>query len=73
MIRWKKNISDEFLNLTKIHGPIYTFWFGQKPSVIITDLEFAKEAFLEKKNEIAGRHNFKICKLIICLIDYMSN
>ena len=50
MMRWKKNIFDEFLNLAKIHGPICTFWFGHKPSIIITDLEIAKEAFLEKKN-----------------------
>ena len=38
MIRIKQNIFYEFLNLSKIHGPIYTFWVGSQPFVMITDL-----------------------------------
>ena len=60
MIRIKQNVFYEFLNLSKIHGPIYTFWLGPQPLVIIDDLEIAKEAFLEKKNELAGRPEVKI-------------
>ena len=32
------------------------------PWVVITDLESAKEAFLDKKNEFAGRPKVKLCK-----------
>ena len=62
MIGIKKNIFEELFDLAKTHGPIYTFWFGPQPFVIINDLEIAKEAFLEKKNEIAGRPQMKICE-----------
>ena len=65
MIRWKKNFFIEFLNVSKTHGPIFTFWMGSKPEVIITDLNIAKEAYLEKKNEFAGRPKFSLCSFII--------
>ena len=59
--RWKKGFFDEMLNLSKVYGPIYTFWFGPGPFVVITDLEIAKEMFVDKKNECAGRPEFKFC------------
>ena len=59
MMRTKQNIFFEFMNLSKIHGPIYTFWLGPQPFVVMTDLEIAKEAFVEKKSEIAGRPQIK--------------
>ena len=61
-MRIKGNIFEEFFNLAKIYGPIYTFWLGPHPFVVISDLDIAKEAFLDKKNDIAGRPQFKICK-----------
>ena len=54
---------EEFLNLAKIHGPVYTFWMRDEPFVVISDLEIAKEAFVVKKNEISGRPKFNICML----------
>ena len=33
------------------------------PWIVITDLESAKEAFLDKKNQFAGRPKVKLCKL----------
>ena len=44
-MRIKGNIFEEFSNLAKIHGPIYTFWLGPHPFIVITDLDIAKEAF----------------------------
>ena len=65
MMRLKENIFFEFFNLSKIHGSIYTFWMGTTPMVVITDLEIAKEAFSDMKNEIAGRPDFKLCQFVL--------
>ena len=61
MIGSKKNSFQEFIDLSKVYGPLYTFWMGPKPMVMIHDLKIGKEAFLDKKNEIAGRNPFKLC------------
>ena len=53
-------MSDEFINLSKTYGPIYTFWMGITPFVMIMDLKSAREAFVEKRNDCAGRPMFKI-------------
>lgn len=58
----KDNSFYGFLNLAKSYGSVYTFWMGPMPWVVITDLESAKEAFLDKKNEFAGRPKVKLCK-----------
>ena len=60
----KINTFEQFLNLSKSYGPIFTFWMGPVPMVIISDLEVAKEAFVDKKNEIAGRPQLEICMLL---------
>ena len=65
MLGLKINTFELFHNLSKIYGPIFTFWIGSEPMIIITDLEIAKEAFLEKKNEIAGRPPFTMSKFIV--------
>ena len=41
--------------MAKEYGPIYTFWVGSKPFIIISDLKTANEAFIVKRNAIAGR------------------
>ena len=61
MITSKGNLNDEIHRLSKIYGPVYTSWTFSFPSVVITDLEFAKEAFVSKKNDIAGRPQLKMC------------
>ncbi|CAG2117058.1 unnamed protein product [Medioppia subpectinata] len=42
-----------FRQLAKKYGPVFTFWFGTTPQLIITDTEMAREAF--RKNDMAGR------------------
>ena len=67
------NAFEHFFNLSKIYGPIYTFWMSSTPFVIISDLKTANEGFLIKRNEIAGRVQIKFCQLklkLILLINY---
>ncbi|CAG2111344.1 unnamed protein product, partial [Medioppia subpectinata] len=42
-----------FRELTKQYGPVFTFWFFNRPLVVVTDIETAREAF--RKNDFAGR------------------
>ena len=42
-----------FKKVNKKYGPIFTFWMGSNPFIIISDAEIAREAF--RKNEFAGR------------------
>src|ERR1700761_2045040 len=42
-----------FRKVNKKYGPIFTFWMGSNPFVIISDAEIARGAF--RKNEFAGR------------------
>ena len=60
MVRLKGHFLEEFINLSKTYGPIYTFWMGNTPFVMIMDLKSAREAFVEKKNDCSGRPEFKI-------------
>lgn len=43
-------------DLSKVHGPVYTFWTGPVPAVIINDTKISKEALT--KIEFAGRPSF---------------
>ena len=46
------------LSFSKDHGPLFTFWTGPHPQVIITDAKIAKEAL--NKIEFAGRPEFGV-------------
>jgi hypothetical protein len=49
----KRDSSTEICELHHRYGPIFTFWFGSKPFVLIFDLDLARDAF--RRNELAGR------------------
>ncbi|CAG2115773.1 unnamed protein product [Medioppia subpectinata] len=51
-----------FRELAKQYGPVFTFWFFNRPQVVVTDVEMAREAF--KKNDIAGRDMSYIANLL---------
>ncbi len=50
-----KNSFETINDFGKKYGPIYTVWFGPSPSVVVHDLEYAKEAFAIRNSDIAGR------------------
>ncbi|CAG2103733.1 unnamed protein product [Medioppia subpectinata] len=53
LFRRKEHWDVVFRELTKKYGPIFTFWFFNRPLVVVTDIETAREAF--RKNDFAGR------------------
>ena len=61
-LRIKTNACNQITKWSKEYGPIYTIWIGSKPFVIISDLKMANEAFLVKRNAIAGRPYISYCK-----------
>ena len=63
------SVFEYFVNLAKRYGPVYTFWMGSRPIVIITHLKIANESFLVKRNEIAGRPYINYCESFIELIN----
>ena len=58
----KTSVFEHFVNLSKKYGPVYTFWMGSRPIVIITDLKIANQSFISKRNDIAGRPFINYCK-----------
>ncbi|CAG2109133.1 unnamed protein product [Medioppia subpectinata] len=38
--------------VAKQYGPVFTFWFGTRPQVMITDIDLGREAF--RKNDMAA-------------------
>ena len=42
-------------DLHKKYRPVFTIWFGNTPSVVISDVEIVKKAFNSKNNELMGR------------------
>lgn len=37
------------------YGKVFTFWLGRRPSVVIVDIDYAIDAFRDKRTDFAGR------------------
>ncbi|CAG2176594.1 unnamed protein product, partial [Oppiella nova] len=53
VFKTKSHWDEVFRQLAKQYGPVFTFWLGNRPHVIVSDIGLAREAF--KKNDFAGR------------------
>ncbi len=49
----KRHTSIELIELSKKYGPVFTFWMGPIPFIMIFDRDIARETF--RRNEFAGR------------------
>ncbi|CAI5448979.1 unnamed protein product [Caenorhabditis angaria] len=47
-------------NLSKIYGPVYTFWMAHMPMIVITDWKLLKQHVIKDGNTFAGRPSFPI-------------
>ncbi|KAM5271806.1 cytochrome P450 2C3-like [Ctenodactylus gundi] len=61
-----KNMSKSLSKLAKVHGPVFTVYFGMRPTVVLYGYEAVKEALVDRGEEFAGRASFpvldKICQ-----------
>ncbi|XP_059102900.1 cytochrome P450 2C25-like isoform X1 [Peromyscus eremicus] len=59
-----KNINQSFNKFSKVYGPVFTLYFGMKPTVVLHGYEAVKEALIDHGEEFAGRGRFPIAERI---------
>ncbi|XP_004580087.2 cytochrome P450 2C5-like [Ochotona princeps] len=59
-----KDISKSLTNFSKVYGPVYTLYFGMKPTVVLHGYEAVKEALIDLGEEFAGRGSFPMAEKI---------
>ncbi|XP_060048304.1 cytochrome P450 2C9-like isoform X1 [Erinaceus europaeus] len=55
-----KNLTKSFNSLSKVYGPVFTVYFGMKPTVVLHGYEAVKEALTDLGEEFAGRGSFPV-------------
>ncbi|XP_006880277.1 PREDICTED: cytochrome P450 2C5-like [Elephantulus edwardii] len=50
-----KNISQSFSDFSETYGPVFTLYFGMKPTVVLHGYEAVKEALLDQEEDFSGR------------------
>ncbi|XP_069890693.1 cytochrome P450 2C5-like isoform X1 [Dipodomys merriami] len=53
-----KDIRNSLANFSKIYGPVFTLYFGMKPTVVLHGYEAVKEALIDHGEEFSGRDTF---------------
>ncbi|XP_005865382.2 PREDICTED: cytochrome P450 2C18, partial [Myotis brandtii] len=48
--------------LSKVYGPVFTVYFGMKPTVVLHGYEAVKEALIDKGEEFSGRGSFPVAE-----------
>ncbi|XP_004427929.1 PREDICTED: cytochrome P450 2C19-like [Ceratotherium simum simum] len=55
-----KDISKSLSKLSKVYGPVFTLYFGMKPTVVLHGYEAVKEALIDLGEEFSGRGSFPV-------------
>nr|XP_034357295.1 cytochrome P450 2C6 isoform X4 [Arvicanthis niloticus] len=55
-----KNISKSIKKFSKVYGPVFTLYFGMKPTVVLHGYEVVKEALIDHGEEFAERGIFPL-------------
>ncbi|XP_057633485.1 cytochrome P450 2C28 isoform X6 [Chionomys nivalis] len=55
-----KDISKSLTNFSKVYGPVFTLYFGMKPTVVVHGYEAVKEVLDDRGEEFSGRGDFPI-------------
>ncbi|KAM5244123.1 cytochrome P450 2C19-like isoform 1-T2 [Hipposideros larvatus] len=59
-----KNISKSLSNLSKVYGPVFTVYFGMKPTVVLHGYEAVKEALIDLGEDFSGRGSFAVAEKV---------
>uniref|UniRef100_A0A8I6A4P2 unspecific monooxygenase n=3 Tax=Rattus norvegicus TaxID=10116 RepID=A0A8I6A4P2_RAT len=59
-----KNITQSLTSFSKVYGPVFTLYFGLKPTVILHGYEAVKEALIDHGEEFAERGSFPVVEKI---------
>ncbi|XP_032747778.1 cytochrome P450 2C6 isoform X1 [Rattus rattus] len=59
-----KNITQSLTSFSKVYGPVFTLYFGMKPTVILHGYEAVKEALIDHGEEFAERGSFPVAEKI---------
>ncbi|XP_076690255.1 cytochrome P450 2C18-like isoform X4 [Callospermophilus lateralis] len=55
-----KNLSKSLTNLSKAYGPVFTLYFGTRPTVVLHGYEAVKEALIDHGEVFSGRGSFHL-------------
>ncbi|KAF6109542.1 hypothetical protein HJG60_010814 [Phyllostomus discolor] len=55
-----KNIKESISKLAKVYGPVFTVYFGRKPTVVLYGYKAVKEALIDRAEDFSGRGSFPI-------------
>ncbi|XP_029390550.1 cytochrome P450 2C40 [Mus pahari] len=55
-----KDIRQSFTNFSKTYGPVFTLYFGSRPTVVLYGYEAMKEALIDHGEEFSGRGRFPV-------------
>ncbi|XP_039217797.1 cytochrome P450 2F3-like isoform X1 [Crotalus tigris] len=53
-----KDLIPSLRELSKTYGPMYTFYLGSRPCVVLSGYQVLKEALIDKAEEFSGRGDF---------------
>nr|XP_048308735.1 cytochrome P450 2C26-like isoform X2 [Myodes glareolus] len=59
-----KNGHQSFTNFSKIYGPVFTLYFGMKPTVVLHGYEAIREALIGHGEEFSGRGRVPILQMV---------
>lgn len=51
-----------FSQLAEVYGPVFTVYFGIKPTVVLYGYEAVKEALVDLGEEFSGRGHFQVAE-----------
>ncbi|XP_060245042.1 cytochrome P450 2C42 isoform X2 [Meriones unguiculatus] len=59
-----KDVSKSLKKFSKAYGPVFTLYFGMKPTVVLHGYEAVKEALVDLGEEFSGRGSFPISERV---------
>jgi hypothetical protein len=53
------------VQLAQEYGPVFTLYFGMKPTVVLHGYEAVKEALIDRAEEFSGRGSFPLIEKVL--------